>query len=260
MKQKIPAKSARALCVSLHDVAPATWADCQKVLAAVQAVANIPLTLLVVPHWHRVRQPESQDFFSALERLQSRGCELALHGYTHLDEGPRPRHLMARFQRHVVTRSEGEFAGLDLEAARARLQAGIDWFGQRGWPLAGFVAPAWMMSDAAFGALSEFKFLYATRYREMVLLPDYLALHSPALVYTARNRVGDALVRAAVGLMATRLVEAPLIRLALHPADAHHPATLQHAQRLIAALLQQCEPMTKAEFVRQIRNDCVVCA
>jgi predicted deacetylase len=230
------------------------------VLAAVQVVASIPMTLLVVPHWHRIKQPESHDFFSALERLQSQGCELALHGYTHLDEGPPPRHLLARFQRQVVTRSEGEFAGLGLEAARARLQAGIDWFGQRGWPLAGFVAPAWMMSGPAFGALSEFKFLYATRYREMVLLPDYLALHSPALVYTARNTVGDALVRAAVGLLAARLVEAPLVRLALHPADAHHPVTLQHAQKLIAALLREREPMTKAEFACQIRNDCVVCA
>lgn len=150
--------------------------------------------------------------------------------------------------------------GLGVEAARARLQAGIDWFGQRGWPLAGFVAPALMMSGAAFGALSEFKFLYATRYRAMVLLPDYLALHSPALVYTARNKVGDALVRAAVGLMATRLVEAPLVRLALHPADAHHPATLEHAKRFIAALLREPEPMTKAKFARQIRHGCLVCA
>ena len=38
----------RTLCVSIHDVAPATWPDCQRVIAAVHAVAPIPLTLLVL--------------------------------------------------------------------------------------------------------------------------------------------------------------------------------------------------------------------
>jgi predicted deacetylase len=39
----------RRLCVSIHDVAPATWTECRTLLEAVAAVADIPLTLLVVP-------------------------------------------------------------------------------------------------------------------------------------------------------------------------------------------------------------------
>ena len=164
-----------------------------------------------------------------------------------------PRPMPDRLRWQIVTRREGEFAGLAHAGAQDRLQAGADWFRQRGWPLTGFVAPAWMMSDAAFGALSGFDFSYATRYRELVLLPDYLALCAPALVYAARNRVGEAAVR-----MAARLAEAPLVRLALHPADAHRLATLDHAQRLSAALLREREPMTKAEFAHRLRHDCVV--
>ena len=39
----------QVLCVSIHDVAPATWTDCLRLVQAVRAVADIPLTWLVVP-------------------------------------------------------------------------------------------------------------------------------------------------------------------------------------------------------------------
>ena len=38
--------------MSLHDVAPHTWPQCERLLQAVRAVADIPLTLLVVPAYH----------------------------------------------------------------------------------------------------------------------------------------------------------------------------------------------------------------
>ena len=41
-----------ALCVSIHDVAPATWKECERLAAAIREVADIPLTWLVVPHYH----------------------------------------------------------------------------------------------------------------------------------------------------------------------------------------------------------------
>jgi predicted deacetylase len=47
-----------ALCLVLHDVAPARWRACRRVLDAVAAAAAAsgqglpPMTLLVVPQWH----------------------------------------------------------------------------------------------------------------------------------------------------------------------------------------------------------------
>ena len=41
-----------ALCVSIHDVAPATWELCAKLFDAIRDVADIPVTLLVVPAYH----------------------------------------------------------------------------------------------------------------------------------------------------------------------------------------------------------------
>lgn len=243
---------APALCVSMHDVAPATWKNCQHVIAAVQAVAPIPLSLLVVPRWHRLADSRATDFYAELDLLRDAGNELVLHGYTHLDEGPPPRNLLEHFKRCVVTRGEGEFAALDAAAARQRIKAGLQWFKQRGWTTQGFVAPAWMMSAATVDVLAETDLYYVSSYSGLIRLPHLQKLHAPALVYSARYVVGDALVRAAVTQLAHAQIRknAALIRLGLHPADAGNPATLVHMQRLIARLLHHRVAMTKATFMQ----------
>ena len=99
------------LCVSIHDVAPATWSDCLRLVEAVRAVADIPLTWLVVPHYH-FRPEQSPAMEACLNVALERGDELALHGYSHLDTEAGGGGLRARFLRNVYTRREGEFAGL----------------------------------------------------------------------------------------------------------------------------------------------------
>jgi predicted deacetylase len=244
----------RALCVSIHDVAPSTWEDCRRVISAVQQVAPLPLTLLVVPHWHRLPQSGSAGFFAALNIMRQSGHELALHGYTHLDEGPPPRTPLAWFRRRILTRSEGEFSALDQADAQDRLQCGLSWFARQGWHPQGFVAPAWMMSAASFAALGATGLSYATGFGGLVLLPQYQTVPAPALVYSARHAAGDGLVRFAMSVRAARQQQAPLLRLALHPADAHRPATLRHAQRLLADALTDREAMTKAEVAKRLRE------
>ena len=244
----------RALCVSIHDVAPATWPDCRRVIAAVHAVAPIPLTLLVVPYWHRLPQFASLQCHAELSSMQAAGHELALHGYTHLDEGPAPHHWTERFRRRVLTRSEGEFAALDKCAAHQRLQAGAAWFAERNWPLAGFVAPAWMMSPGSCEALAAMSFSYMTNYGGINLLPQFQGLRAPALVYSTRHRAGDALLRSAMTLCAASQSQAPLMRIALHPADVRRPENLRHAQRLIARALRERTAMTKADLAQRLRS------
>lgn len=243
----------RTLCVSVHDVSPATWPDCRRVIAAVQEVAPLPLTLLVVPYWHRMPQPASAQYYAELSAMHAAGHELALHGYVHLDEGPRPRHLIERFRRRVLTRSEGEFSALDLSEARQRFQAGVEWFRSRSWPLAGFVAPAWMMNPAAREALRTMPFSYMTEYGGLALLPQFQRLHAPALVYSSRIRSADAVMRSAMTLLAASQAQAPLLRVALHPADVRRPANLRHAQRIIAHALHEREALTKAQLAGRLR-------
>jgi predicted deacetylase len=271
----------------MHDVAPATWDDCLRLHDAIRAVADIPLTWLVVPRFHG-SLARSLPMETALTGLLDAGHELALHGYTHLDEVPLAPSmpLGQRFSRSVFTQREGEFSALDEAEARARIALGIDWFAARGWPLAGFIAPAWLLGPGAWRALSTapsvpengggaLPFRYTTTFGRFHWLdtgqlgqpgnseqsgrpgrpeqPEQSApsLWAPSLVYTARNRTGRLLSPRLIDLAQRAQPRAPLMRLSLHPADARHPALMRHMQRLLAHLLARREPLTKAAFADQ---------
>jgi predicted deacetylase len=158
------------LCVSIHDVAPATWADCLRLVEAVRAVADIPLTWLVVPHYH-FRPEQSPAMEACLNVALERGDELALHGYSHLDTEEAGGGLRARFLRNVYTRREGEFAALTEAEARRRLELGLDWFAARGWTPTGFVPPAWLLGEGAWRALRDAPFAYTTTFSHFHCLP-----------------------------------------------------------------------------------------
>jgi predicted deacetylase len=158
------------LCVSIHDVAPATWSDCLRLVEAVRAVADIPLTWLVVPHYH-FRPEQSPAMEACLNVALERGDELALHGYSHLDTEAGSGGLRARFLRNVYTRREGEFAALTASEARQRLELGLDWFAARGWRPTGFVPPAWLLGEGAWRALRDAPFAYTTTFSHFHCLP-----------------------------------------------------------------------------------------
>jgi hypothetical protein len=242
----------RSLCVSLHDVAPATWRDCLRLLDAIRAVADIPLTLLVVPQYHGMEESPT-DYQDMLSELLARGHELALHGYTHLDSGPARGGLRNRFLRTVYTQREGEFAAIDAVEARRRLELGLAWFRQRNWPVTGFVAPAWLLGEGAWEGLREFPFDYTTTFSRFYLLPERQSLFAPSLVYTARNEAGRLLSPRWADALAGMLKASPLVRLSLHPRDARYPELLGHSQRLLESLLASRVPLTKAAFARSWR-------
>jgi uncharacterized protein len=238
----------KTLCVSIHDVAPQTWPQCRQLLAVIADVADIPVTLLVVPRYHRLPLRETAGYERELERRLVRGDELALHGYLHLDDGPPPRTPVERFLRQVYTKREGEFAALDAFEARRRIALGLEWFAERQWPVAGFVAPAWLLGAGARQALNDFSFSYTTTLRHFHLLPQKCALLSPSLVYAARNAAGRFMSRCRNAWLEHRLQEAPLVRLGLHPADATYPELLDDCRRLLDRLLQSRKAATKAGF------------
>ncbi len=155
-----PLPGARSLMLVLHDVAPETWPDYQPFVQAVDAIGGVPMTWLVVPDFHQ-RNPllRSPAFCRLLERRLAQGDELALHGYYHADDGPPPRTPGEYFMRRIYTH-EGEFHALDQQQALQRLQHGLDLFGRQGWPVAGFVAPAWLMSEGTRQALRQLPLRY----------------------------------------------------------------------------------------------------
>ena len=237
-----------SLCVVLHDVADATLGACARLIRAIDEVAPVPLTLLAVPRYHHA-EPSPQ-----LERWigeRSRGGdEIALHGWTHLDEGV-PRNRIDSLRRRHYTRNEGEFWDLDAGEATRRLQAGIDWFERNGWPLRGFVAPAWLLGPGAWQALGETRFAYTSTLRHIHPLPNAGRITSQSIVYStssAWRRQSSALW---ARLVARALRANPVLRLELHPRDADHPIVRRSWQRLLERQLREREALTVAQIVER---------
>lgn len=244
----------KALCVSVHDVAPATWPACQRLLRAIREVADIPVTLLVVPCYHGSDRVDRL-YEAALAGLLAGGHELALHGYRHLDSGPPASGLGKRWLRRVYTRDEGEFSALSAAQSRLLLALGLEWFGRRGWPVDGFVPPAWLLGRGAWLALRKAPFSYTTTWTHFHLLSPERRIWSPSLVYAARNRGGRQLSPRLAAAQAACMGAAGLVRLGLHPADAAHPELLRHSQYLLAGLLESRVAMTKSAFARLRRSN-----
>ena len=240
-----------SLCVVLHDVAPSTRAACDRMLDAIGEVAEMPLTLLAVPRYHC--EPTSGDFEQWLVERSACGDEIALHGYTHQDDGV-PQHFLDHLRRRHYTRGEGEFSDLGMDEALRRLTAGVRWFARMGLPLHGFVAPAWLMSTGTWEALRFMDLSYTCTLRRLTLLPDRRHLTSQSIVYSASSawrRGASVMWNSAVAASQRRN---PLLRFELHPHDADHGAVRRSWQRLLAAHLQQRKPATLEGAAERFRR------
>jgi len=240
-----------SICVVLHDVAPATGAACERVLHAMGEVGDLPLTLLAVPRYHC--DPPRPDFEEWLGERHRRGDEIALHGYTHQDDGV-PHGIVDHLRRHHYTRGEGEFSDLSLPEAMRRLTAGVRWFRRLGLDLRGFVAPAWLIGPGTWEALRWLDLSYTCTLTRIVLLPERRSLRSQSLVYSASSPWRRQASVAWNHALAAVQRHNPVLRLELHPHDADHAAIRRSWQRLLATQLRERQAATLADVAERWRR------
>jgi predicted deacetylase len=234
--------------IGLHDVSPATWPECKRLLALVHGIqADLPVTLLVVPDFHR-RAPidASSEWRDGIDRALERGAEIALHGLSHLDDGGRSPTLRAFFARRLLTAGEAEFAALGAAEARTRIERGLEMLRGCGWEAAGFVPPAWQISDAARSVLAEFGFRYTTTLRTITALPTYTSFTVPCLGFSARSLLRRALSLRWNAWQLEQLRGAPALRIALHPIDARYAETRDGWRRIVEGALSGRSAVTKS--------------
>lgn len=216
-----------------------------------------PLSLLVIPNYHH-RAPVRDDraFQRAMDARLALGDELVLHGLFHVDAEPPPRTVRGFIERRVLTRSEGEFAALSTQAAAWRIAQGVEMFKALGWPLHGFVPPAWLLSAPARAALSrcDYPFSYVTSRRGIHRLPDWRFERTANLCYSPSSAPRRALSALAIRHELRHASDTPLLRISLHPQDARVPAVLRHWERLIGDTLPQRRLVTKHEWVASFRG------
>ncbi|HEY4369589.1 MAG TPA: polysaccharide deacetylase family protein [Steroidobacteraceae bacterium] len=241
----------RCVAIAIHDVAPATQSLCCELADLIQTLApGTPLTLLVVPDYHRRgRIEQSSAFRRWIDARLASGDELALHGFWHLDEAPPPHSVRGWLTRRVLTDGEAEFAALESVEARGRLTEGCNAFQRCGWSPAGFVPPAWQISADAARLLTDFPFSYVASHTRIERLPDHRRFESFALSASTRNAWRRWTSQHWMRLWLRRYREAPFVRVALHPADACHDDIMQSWSETLSVLLEERRAVTKGEWV-----------
>jgi predicted deacetylase len=238
------------ICIAVHDVAPATWPQCTVLLDLLADLRCAAITLLVVPDYHgRGRIADAPQIVRAIDRCVEYGAEVALHGYFHLDGEPSPRNALDWLRRRVLTAGEGEFSALSAAAAAGRIERGRRELADLGWPVRGFVAPAWLASEGTWQALREAQLGYTATHRALFALDGMRRIPAPALSISTRSTWRRAASRTWLRGMRAALRTRPLLRLALHPADANHPQALRDWRRLAELLLEEREAVTKSRAV-----------
>jgi predicted deacetylase len=216
----------KAFAISIHDVSPATLGACRNLFALLEQ-AKLVSTLLVVPRYHGGAAADSDPaFVAALRRRVAVGDEVSLHGYLHQDDARAPRTPVAWLRRRVYTASEGEFDALDEAESDRRLQLGQAQLDRLGFAVRSFVAPAWLLGRAAQRSLARTPLAYTSSRDALIRIRDGARVDAPSLVWSTRTRWRRDMSRMWNARRLERLATAPLIRLAMHPADATHPVTM----------------------------------
>lgn len=243
----------RALVVSIHDVAPATQERVEEIVEELADLHVPASSLLVVPDYHRQGRSMADATFCAwLEKRQTDGHEVVLHGFHH-ERARQPNETSRdKFITRFYTADEGEFYDLSYDAAREMLgEAQRDFF-ERGFNPRGFVAPAWLLGAEAERAVIDAGFTYTTTLRQV---RDFVARReytSQTLVYSVRSSWRRGVSLGWNRYLFSRLTNNELLRLSLHPPDVSHPEIWRQIRGFLAEALQDRTPTTYLEWLTDV--------
>ena len=241
----------RRLLASVHDVTPVHAARLDRLVPAVEAIVGQGrFALLVVPDFHRKGSLTGDAGFARrLRGWAEAGCEIFLHGFTHVDES-RHAGAVARWKASRMTAGEGEFLGLSTRDAEARIAAGRDMVEQlTGRPIAGFVAPAWLYGEDSLAALAAQNIrMIEDHFRVWNPQTSAVLARGPVVTYASRSRARIASSILWSRLATTLLAPAPVVRVAVHPHDVDSPRLMVEIARALASFARSHRPSAYADL------------
>ena len=218
--------AARRLIASIHDVAPRFEREIEGLVDLLAPHVGNRVALLVVPnHWDQSPILSGSPFARRLRGWAESGFEIFLHGFYHRDLARHDR-VSDRLRSRWMTAGEGEFLSLTRDEATARIRAGQALLEDvTGFPIAGFVAPAWLYGRGAVEALAEC---------EVPIAEDHFSIWSPrsgavlsrSPVITWASRTRMRLRSSLMAAAALRRLPVRDLRIGVHPADCRSPRLL----------------------------------
>lgn len=252
----LPAMNDRSLVVSLHDVSPHTRVECTAILDELRALGVPHTSLLVIPdHHHKGHMLADANFATWLLEKAKAGHEVVVHGYYHQRSRREGESMQAKLTTRFYTADEGEFYDLDRATAGALFTKARAEFTQLGVDTAGFIAPAWLLSDEAESALRDLHCDYTTRLASVLDLHTGLTHASQSQVWSARSGWRRQMSLAWNAFLFRRLRENPLLRISIHPVDLRHAKIWQQIRELITRALADREPLTYLAWLGKVRRD-----
>jgi predicted deacetylase len=231
-----------AFCLVLHGVSQVTWPVYRPLVMGLDALGNIPVTLLVRP-------PLVEDlrFLAAMDGRLLRGDELVVYGCrqelgldrTAVVGGPAPGAGALEARR-----------ALPEPEARARLREALHAFIRLDWPVHGFVAPGWRLGDGLRAALHGLPFLYTTNSGGLLRLSDDRELPAPALVGRDLGAPWQtSLLLRRDFLLPERALAVPCVRLVVHPMDMQHVDGPAFWLRAVRRVLRHRRALTLSDWL-----------
>jgi len=244
----------RALVVSIHDISPHTLPAVERILVELKALGVNECSLLVVAdHHRRGHMLDDLQFCSWLQNQIAAGHEAVIHGYFHARDRRPDDSIREKLTTRFYTRDEGEFfdiAGAD--ALRIVSQARSE-FRKLGVEPGGFIAPAWLLSEAGEFALRVLGIEYTTLLTRVNDLVTGKTYRSQSLVWSVRSGWRRFLSRGWNALLFHRLRENRLLRIGIHPTDIEHPVIWRQIHDLIRRALEDRTPISYSKWVETNR-------
>lgn len=241
----------KKLLFSIHDVTPRHFERLQRIdRILTESGIGASYAMLVVPDfWKEWPLDADGGFGDWLREKANSGVEMLLHGYYHLDDTP-PKSMGAKFKAAYMTASEGEFLSLERDAARERILRGRDMLEKLlKRQVNGFVAPAWLYSDATKEVLGDLGFMTAEDHLRVwsPMSHEQLAF-SPVVSYASRSpaRIASSLFWSR--LATTVLSGFDVVRLALHPHDLDVSSLETEFVRVLHRWIKERQPVRYREL------------
>ncbi|MGB8355045.1 MAG: polysaccharide deacetylase family protein [Chthoniobacteraceae bacterium] len=240
----------RSLVVSIHDVSPLTFEASRTILSALEKWGVRHCSLLVIPNHHlRGHFLDDRKFCDWLVTQGQAGHEIIIHGYTHQRERRQAESPWQKMMTRTYTADEGEFYDIDEKRATELLTRAHEEFATIGFHPPGFIAPAWLLSDAGEQALRKAEIAYTTRLGNVLHLPTGTKHDAISMVYSVRSAWRRAASLVWNASLFRRLKTNPLLRVSIHPPDLDHTAIWRQINKYITLALEDREPMTYWEWV-----------